>query len=94
LIRLVAIPFLLEHDRGHTFGAAICVIVEINFTERANGCLEKFLYELMSERLYMHCKGRISNLHLSFVHISREVGNDNFLDSLRGDTVSRFVGIC
>jgi hypothetical protein len=44
LVRLVAIPFFLENDGGHAFGTAICVIVEINLTKRANGSLEKLLY--------------------------------------------------
>ena len=44
LICLVAIPFFLKHDRGYAFGAAICVIMQIDFTQRTNGSLEKFLY--------------------------------------------------
>ncbi|SRR5258707_15726245 len=44
LICLVAIPFFLEHDRSYAFRAAICIIVQIDLTQRADSSLEKFLY--------------------------------------------------
>jgi hypothetical protein len=43
LICLVAIPFFLENDRGYAFQAAVCIIVQIDLTQRADGSLEKLL---------------------------------------------------
>jgi hypothetical protein len=94
LICLVAIPLFLENDRCHAFRAAICIVVQIDLTQRADGSLEKLLYgrNVVRTRPNLH-KGSSSDLHLGFIHVNREVGYDNFFNRLRGGT-SCFDGTC
>jgi hypothetical protein len=95
LICLVAIPFFLKHDPGYAFRAAIRVILDVDFTQWTDGGLEKFLHYIVGWKLGLTQtdKGNSSNLHLGFIHVSREVGYDNFLNRLR-DGTSWFRGIC
>jgi len=74
LICLVAIAFFLEHDRGYAFRAAICIIVEIDLAERADGSLEKLLYIRITVRTCPNLhKGDPSDLDLGFIHVGREI---------------------
>jgi hypothetical protein len=68
LICLVAIPFFLEHDPGYTFGAAIRVILNVDFTQWTDGSLEKFLHERIEVRAYSDVYTR--EIHRTFTWTS------------------------
>ena len=68
--------------------------MQIDLTQRADGSLEKLLYERFVVRTCPNLhKGSSSNLHLGFIYVSWEIGDDYFFNRLRSGT-SCFGGTC
>jgi hypothetical protein len=61
--------------------------MQIDLTQRADGGLKKFLYGRIGVKTCQSLKVKTSSyLHLGFIHVSREIGYDNFFNRLRGGT--------
>lgn len=70
LIRLAAIAFSLELDRGDTFRLSMAIVGERNFTKRSNSRMEKFLKRDVSATV-QSVETITTNLDLSLVHVVR-----------------------
>ena len=85
---LRSISFPLEADCSNTFWAAICVVMKSDFLEGSN-CLVKQFLEIVEIRQQkkkdIWKKKLLTNLDLSFIHVSRKIRDNNFLRPLSDD---------